>query len=191
VDQKENHEHSCINRENQPVLFASRHISGIQTTPFAWLGMADRHWSFGAAHHDGIDAGAGQVSLVPLVLTIGIQAAVCLGAFALAFWFPTMCYELDRESLTLRYGPILTYHIPFDQIKTIRRCNLGLTLWSSIRFPGIALFTVPTGDAGDVKMCATAAMKGILLIETPKGTYGITPADEAEFVDAIRSRIKE
>lgn len=31
-------------------------------------------------------------------------------------------------------------------------------------------------------MCATAAMKGILLIETDKTRDGITPLDEAEFV---------
>ncbi len=134
---------------------------------------------------------AAQALTIPLILTLGIQVAVCLGALALAFWFPTMRYELDRDSLTLRYGPILCYRISFDEIQTIRRCNLGLTLWSSIRFPGIALFTIPTGDAGNVKMCATAAMKGILLIETPKAKYGITPADETEFVHAIRARIKE
>jgi hypothetical protein len=134
---------------------------------------------------------AAQALTVPLILTLGIQATVCLCAFALAFWFPTMRYELDCDSLTLRYGPILTYRIPFDEIQTIRRCDLGLTLWSSIRFPGIALFTIPTGDAGNVKMCATAAMKGILLIETPRAKYGITPADETEFVRAIRARIKE
>ena len=134
---------------------------------------------------------SGQAALLPVLLTIGIQGAVALGGFVLAFWFPTMRYELGDQSLTLRYGSILEYHISFDQIKSIRRRNLGLTLWSSIRFPGIALFTVPTSDAGDVKMCATAAMKGILLIETTTAKYGITPIDEAGFVAAIRARIKE
>lgn len=134
---------------------------------------------------------SGRAPLLPLLLTIGLQGAVSIGGFLLAFWFPTMRYELDSQSLTLRYGPILEYQIPFDQIKSIRRRNLGLTLWSSIRFPGVALFTVPTSDVGDVRMCATAAMKGILLIETARTRYGITPADEAEFVAAIRSRIKE
>ncbi len=133
----------------------------------------------------------GNVPLLPLVLTIIIQAVVSFGAFLLAFWFPTMRYELDSRWLALRYGPILNYRIPFEEIKSIRRRNLGLTLWSSIRFPGIALFTIPTGDAGDVRMCATAAMRGILLIETTNAKYGITPANEAEFVAAIRSHIKE
>ncbi len=132
-----------------------------------------------------------QTPLVLLLLTIGIQAVVAGGAFALALWFPTMRYELGRDSLCLRYGPILHYSIPFSQVKSIRRRDLGLTLWSSIRFPGIALFTIPTGDAGDVRMCATAAMKRILVIETPQAKYGITPADEARFVAAIRARVEE
>ncbi|NTU51872.1 MAG: hypothetical protein HGA94_05485, partial [Candidatus Aminicenantes bacterium] len=54
--------------------------------------------------------------------------------------------------------------------------------------PGIALFEVLYGDVGRVKMCSTAALKGILLIETDGGLYGITPLDEEGFVAAVRAR---
>ena len=58
------------------------------------------------------------------------------------------------------------------------------------RFPGIALFKVPYADVGNVKMCATAALNNILLIETDKEKYGITPADEESFVAALRAQME-
>jgi hypothetical protein len=68
---------------------------------------------------------------------------------------------------------------------------LSLTIWSTIRFPGIALFKVPYADVGNVKMCATAALNNILLIETEKDKYGLTPADEEPFVSAIQSQMEQ
>ena len=124
------------------------------------------------------------------VLTLIICIPVALAFLALAFWFPTMRYELDQDQLTLLYGPVLHYRIPLRKIRTIRRRNLSLTIWSTIRFPGIALFKVPYADVGNVKMCATAALNNILLIETEKETYGLTPADEEAFVAALQAQME-
>ena len=131
----------------------------------------------------------GEEGYIIVLVTFLFMAALGLPFIVLAVWYPTMRYELDDEALTLRYGPVLTYRIPLDQIETIRRRNLGLSLWSSVRFPGIALFGVHYSDVGTVKMCATAALNGILLIETAKEKYGLTPADEATFVAALQARI--
>lgn len=124
------------------------------------------------------------------VLTLIICIPIAIVFLTLAVWFPTMRYELDEDQLTLCYGPFLTYQIPLDEIRTIRRRNLGLTIWSTIRFPGIALFKVPYADVGNVKMCATAALNNILLIETDNEKYGLTPADEEAFVAAVRNRLE-
>lgn len=124
------------------------------------------------------------------VLTLVICIPIGLTFLFLAFWFPTMRYELDQDYLILRYGPVLRYRIPLRAIRTIRRRNLNMTIWSTIRFPGIALFTVPYGDVGNVKMCATAALNNILLIETEKEKYGLTPADEDQFVTALRAQME-
>ena len=124
------------------------------------------------------------------VLTLIICIPVALVFLILAFWFPTMHYELDQEQLTLRYGPVIRYQIPLSEIRTIRRRNLNLTIWSTIRFPGIALFTVPYADVGNVKMCATSALNNILLIETGKEKFGLTPADEDAFVAALRVQME-
>jgi hypothetical protein len=123
-------------------------------------------------------------------LTLLICIPVALAFLILSIWFPTMRYELDADQITLRYGPVLTYHIPLKQIQTIRRRNLSLTIWSSIRFPGIALFGVPYADVGSVKMCATAALNKILLIETETAKYGLTPADEEAFLAAVHAQME-
>lgn len=125
-----------------------------------------------------------------VILTVIICSVVAVAFLVLASWFPTMRYELDRDQLTLLYGPVLKYRIALAEIRTIRRKNLSLTIWSTIRFPGIALFTVPYADVGNVKMCATAALNNILLIETDKGKYGLTPADEDQFVAALRAQME-
>jgi hypothetical protein len=85
---------------------------------------------------------------------------------------------------------LLRYTIDIDQIKSIRRRDLGISPVSSFRFPGLAIFSVPYPEIGSVRMCATAASTGILLIETGSTKYGLTPADEEEFVAELRGRMK-
>jgi len=133
---------------------------------------------------------AAEVFSTSALITLIILSPVAFAFLILAVWFPTMRYELDPDQVILRYGPVLTYRIPYREIRTIRRRNLSMTIWSTIRFPGIALFKVPYADAGDVKMCATAALNNILLIETATGKFGLTPADEDAFVAAVRARME-
>ena len=123
-------------------------------------------------------------------ITLLISVPVTFVFLILAFWFPTMRYHLTQEALILRYGPVINYRIPLEEIRTIRHRNLTMTIWSSIRFPGIALYKIPYGDVGDVKMCATSALTDILLIETEKEKYGLTPANEEEFVAAVRAQME-
>ncbi len=124
------------------------------------------------------------------IVTLIVCAPVAVAFVALALWFPAMRYELGDAELVLSCGPLLTYRIPLHEIRSIRRRNLGLTIWSCFRFPGVALFTAPYADVGNVKMCASAALNDILLIETQKCKYGITPADEAGLVAALRLQME-
>jgi len=125
-------------------------------------------------------------SLLSLLLSGGLG----IYFIALAAWFPTLRYELDEEALTLIYGPVLRYRIPLQEIREMQRTNLKISLWSSMRMPGIALFVVPYRDIGRVKMCATAAATDILLIQTDHGQYGITPLNEEALIKTIQQRIK-
>ena len=125
----------------------------------------------------------------PMLLTILIMGPIGIAFLLIAACFPTMKYELDGSALTLRYDPLLQYHIDIRQIKSIRRRDLGISPVSSFRFPGLAIFSVPYPEVGSVKMCATAASNGILLIETDSAKYGMTPADEEAFVAELRNRM--
>lgn len=125
--------------------------------------------------------------LIMILITISIGTMFLL----VAIFFPTMRYELEGSRLTLRYGPVLRYTIDLRQIKSIRSRDLQISPVSSFRFPGLAIFTVLYPEVGLVKMCATAASHGILLIETASAKYGLTPADEQGFVAELRERMRQ
>jgi len=126
----------------------------------------------------------------PFLLTILLTVPIGIGFLVIAGFFPTMRYEMDDKRLRLTYGPLLRYVIDIEQIKRIRRRDMGIGLVSSFRFPGLALFNVPYPDVGTVKMCATAAGTGILLIETETRTYGVTPMDEETFIAELKRRMR-
>lgn len=127
----------------------------------------------------------------PFILTILLTVPIGIGFLILAVFFPTMRYEIDGTHLTLTYGPLLRYVIDIAQIKSIRRRDLRINLLSSFRFPGLALYSAPYVEIGSVRMCATAASTGILLIETESAKYGLTPANEEEFVMELQNRMRQ
>ena len=135
-----------------------------------------------------VGAAMGAVPWPVGLLVGGIGLGLGVPFLALALWFPTMRYELGADALTLRYGPVLAYRIPLNRVRSVERRNLRLSLWSSVRLPGVALFSVPYRGMGQVKMCASAAASDILLIDTAEGLYGITPADELGLLAALESR---
>lgn len=121
------------------------------------------------------------VALVSAFIPLGIAIPFLL----FLAWFPSIRYELTPDKLVLRYGPF-RYAVQVAAIKRVRKRDLAVSLLSSVRLPGFAMFTVPYLDEGNVRMCATAAAKGIVLLETDKWKYGITPADEAGFLAELR-----
>jgi hypothetical protein len=55
------------------------------------------------------------------------------------------------------------------------------------KIPGLALFKMEYGR-GEIRMCATALAKRILVIDTESGLWGITPSDVKGFVSAVENR---
>lgn len=155
------------------------------STGWIWVGLLGLiPWAIGIALM--ITQGLSGPFLIMILITISIGTLFLL----VAIFFPTMRYELEGSRLTLRYGPVLRYTIELGQIKSIRSRDLQISPVSSFRFPGLAIFTVLYPEVGLVKMCATAASHGILLIETASAKYGLTPADEQGFVAALRERMR-
>ena len=122
-----------------------------------------------------------------LFLSIFLSLGIALPFLIILISLPFMKYELDDEKLVMKCG-LLKYVVPLDSIKRITKRDLEISLWSSLRLPGLALFTVLYADLGKVKMCAASASTDIILIETDRGLYGITPANEDEFIADFRSR---
>jgi hypothetical protein len=73
-------------------------------------------------------------------------------------------------------------------VRAVHREDLHVQLWSSLRWPGLALYKVPYSGLGPVRMCSTRVNRGVVLIETPKGLYGVSPAEEDRFIDTLRTR---
>jgi hypothetical protein len=140
--------------------------------------------------------------ILPLVATLGDGAPAGLylpfvigivtggGALALAALFPTIRYELRPTTLALLFGPWTVYQIQYSEIKKVSWQNLSVSLLSSFRLPGFAMWRVPYNDVGTVRMCATAAANRILMIRTERDQYGITPADEEGFLKELMARVK-
>lgn len=129
---------------------------------------------------------------VPVWVDLTMWGIVGLGLYFvfIAALFPMMAYELTETELVASYGPLLTYRVPYGSITDIHTENLTWSLWSSMRLPGLALFSVPYAGRGNIKMCSTRSAKGVLVIETTGGPFGISPAEEERFVAELRAHIR-
>lgn len=126
------------------------------------------------------------VTYLPSAL-IGLMG---LAFLLLAAWFPGIRYEINADRLDIHYGPLQLYQVDLKQVQKIRQCDLEYSPVSSLRVPGLALYKVHYPNVGVVNMCATSAFRSILLIETSKEKYGLTPADETGFVTALQKNMK-
>ena len=131
-----------------------------------------------------------EIPLVVMVMLLALQIPL-VGLFvAVAAYFPTMRYEFGVDELVLSYGPLLKYRIPYVDVTGIRQEDLSAQAWSSMRWPGLALYKVPYAKRGQIRMCSTRMNRGVTLIETRKGLYGVSPEQEARFIDTLRARAR-
>lgn len=125
----------------------------------------------------------------PVLFLAGFStAASSLLLFVPWAWFPSMRYELDDEHLSLRCGPV-RYTIRLADVTCVSRRDLALSLWSAMRVPGFALGEVPYAGVGTVNMCSTRALRDIVLVETPRARYGLTPAATEDFLRDLEARL--
>jgi hypothetical protein len=105
----------------------------------------------------------------------------------------SMKYVLTQDTLTIT-GGLLRYDVPIADIKraysrdidNTPRNNAPLSA-NAVNTPGLALANVTWRDTGLLKMCATS-WKDVVLIVTPKNTYGITPDDVDGFLVTLSER---
>lgn len=130
-----------------------------------------------------------QIGIIPFIITSILLCSILLYSIFLLCIYHTMRYELRNDGLYLICGPVHS-KIDYKTIETIEKTDLPLDIISSTRLPGYALFNVPYGNRGTIRMYSTSALKNILLIKTNDGKqYGITPKDEEEFLKELKLRI--
>lgn len=134
----------------------------------------------------GSGSGIGAAAVIPAATLVIL--GVC--AMLLAGWSTTVRYELSPDRLSLFCGSV-KYNVAVPEIVSVGKTDLRMTIHSSTRFPGFALGKIPYAGTGDVIMCATRSLRGIILIETATKKYGVTPADEAAFLAQLRGYMKE
>lgn len=131
--------------------------------------------------------GAGRIPLEALVgCGIGLAGALWAAFILGLLW--RMRYRFADADLVVSCGP---YHwsIKYGEIMSAALTNLKYhptsTGW---KLPGLALFNVFYADRGTVRMCAASITRRILLIETPRGFFGITPEDPEAFLAEMERR---
>ncbi len=124
------------------------------------------------------------ISIVFGSLTIALLCLAGQVAVVLRF-LPSMRYELQRDVLVLIIGPWKS-RIPYDSIVDVVRKDLALSILSSFRMPGVALFDVPYPGEGTIRMYSTHPFADIIVIRTRDGKkYGISPADPSGFLQTL------
>jgi len=130
------------------------------------------------------------MGIIILILTGPIWAAFIIISFIFLVWYPTMRYELSKEKLVLKCGPFKS-EIILSSIKEIRKKDLkyhpSSTGW---KLPGYCLFRVKYTDEDWVRMYSRAILKNVIIIETDKEKYGITPANEESFLKDIMEKME-
>ncbi|HPJ19566.1 MAG: hypothetical protein KDB30_09430 [Tetrasphaera sp.] len=118
----------------------------------------------------------GQLAIGGLLTVLGLVTA---------FAGSRVTYAVSSTQLHMSAFPLVNDVVPVSEIRSISRVDLQPTVWASIRFPGLALRRVRYVDVGPVSMCATRAASDILLLETDRGRFGVTPRDETAFIEAL------
>ena len=138
-------------------------------------------------------------SLPPLLVWLTGLTFLVLGVAFLVggcfLWWAkiSMKYVLTQDTLTIT-GGLLRYDVPVSDIERAYRRDINNTPGNNaplsanaVNTPGLALANVTWRDTGLLKMCATS-WKDVVLIVTPKNTYGITPDDVDGFLGTLSER---
>jgi hypothetical protein len=131
------------------------------------------------------------MGFVVLVLTGPVWTLFILISLLFLIWYPTLKYKLFNETLILKCGPFRS-EISLRDIRKIREKNLKFDVSSTgLKLPGYCLFRVKYRDEDWVRMYSRAVLKDIILIETDREKFGITPKDKEGFLRDILERTGE
>ncbi len=119
--------------------------------------------------------------LAPLFIVLFSLAIIIAVAI---FAIPRMRYELHETELVIVFGP-WKERVPYSYIANVLVKDLLFSVLSTFRLPGVALFDVMYSDEEIVRMYSTHALKDVVLIQTLKKKYGISPKDKSGFLSSL------
>jgi hypothetical protein len=126
---------------------------------------------------------------------IGLAVAVSLAALALlghwTYGLADSGYFLDRNALIIHWGSAEQI-IPVGQIeRVVSGAEVeGRVQFSGGRWPGHFVGYGELAGVGPTLFYAAASLRRQILVVTPGLAYGISPADQGEFLKALRRRIE-
>ncbi|ACB84082.1 PH domain-containing protein [Natranaerobius thermophilus] len=123
------------------------------------------------------------------LVSIGIFIILAICGILLLIWFFNMKYELSGDKLVLHFGPF-AYQIDLYLVNEVEIKSLVPSLGIGVIVPGFAQWVNSYRGEGKIFMCSTRAMKDIVLIRTKSGIIGISPQNEAEFIEEINKRVQ-
>ncbi len=123
-------------------------------------------------------------------ITIGIFYIIIIGSLVFPLLiYKTMSYEFQEKELILKCGPLKS-KVQYEKIKKMSKiADLGDSPIGSFRTPKYLLGTNYFSKYGRIITYATSYKK-VLLIETDKKRYGITPKDEDNFIRILNEKLK-
>jgi hypothetical protein len=130
----------------------------------------------------------GEIPWVVMALLVILGIVVTAPILLVAWTMSNMRYLITDSELILEMRPLINDRIRLEEITHVECRDLKNSLLSSFRFPGLAVFDVAYRDAGRVRMCATSASTGIVLISAGQKRYGVTPEDAEGFIEMLVER---
>ena len=96
-------------------------------------------------------------------------------------------YRVDRDGVTIVWGP-MRRAVPMGQIERIVRRGLPSETPRRWPWPGPYAATRSESSLGQLLSYATRPPAEQLLLVTPRMVYGISPADQERFLEALQER---
>jgi len=130
----------------------------------------------------------GKIGMLEAVISsVLLFLLACVMIFFLGIYH-TFSYEVNKECIILRCGPFKS-KIQYKDIKRISRVDdLGFPV-AGLKLPSYFLTNCYFQHYGWITMYATRN-KDVVIIETDKKKYGITPQNTEEFISTLNEKLK-
>ncbi len=102
--------------------------------------------------------------------------------------YPKIQYRFDDNELIFTCGPFKKKILYSEIKKAFQRNFNSVPVCVGLNFPGFAITNANFADYGKITLWATRWNKNITVIETTTKSYGITPINEAYFLEILKEK---